>query len=600
MQAQAVAYNPDDLLDRYCNDFRLFAEDCLFVKDHNTARVVPLIFNNGQRILHIVAEKQKAEKGYIRILLLKTRRFGGSTYVEGRFYWKSSLNFNRHTFIVGHEKKSTSTLFRMAKLMHQKNPLAPATLASNAQELRFDDENGTGLKSEYALASAKNVDTGRSQGIHYLHDSEEGFWPDAETLLTGLMQCVPDPPAESEVFRESTANGYGNTFQRDVFEAYAEGEYSYYTEDGITYAWSNPDTDWILVFIPWFAHERYTKSFESKEEKLAFAQKIEQKVFDSDNLQWVDSEALKLQKRFKLTLEQLHWREWAIQNKCRGSLEKFRQEYPATVEEAFLSQGSNVFGQELCDQLEALCEKPIIVGDVVMRAGKPRIRPNRHGKFSLWEKPDPDETYFITVDAAGGKKKRHEAEKKEPDFTNIDVWNHRTGIQAAQWHGHIEYDLIADVAEMIGDMFFRAPACVELQNHGYTVVANLKAKKYPMFEAKPDEPGWLTNRKTKPMMIDSLYQMARDGGIQIRCVSTVSEMRTYIEENGEYGAESNCKDDRVMTAAMASQMMTLLPKKFKEMRDKRKKFTGFKNWHNHLKKGKKNSGEYTEIYATTI
>ena len=329
-------------------------------------------------------------------------------------------------------------MFRMAKLMQEQNPIAPETLASNAQELRFDNKDGTGLKSEYRLATARNLAAGRSQGIHYLHASEEAFWPSgAEELLLGLLQCVPNPPAESEIFRESTANGYGNTFQEDTFEAFAEGRYPYYEEDGITYAWSSPDFDWVLVFIPWFVHEYYTKDFETDEKKKAFEVEIKKKVFDEKNLRWVDSEALKLKEKYGLTLEQLHWRSWAIKNKCKGSVDKFHQEYPSNVPEAFLSKGSNVFDKELCDDLEAQCKPPIVIGDVVRRVGRARIKRNVNGSFSLWKKPDPDEYYFMTVDCAGGKKKQTAAERnkkeKEPDRTNIDVWNHRTGEQAAQW-----------------------------------------------------------------------------------------------------------------------------------------------------------------------
>jgi hypothetical protein len=50
--------------------------------------------------------------------------------------------------------------------------------------------------------------------------------------------------------------------------------------------------------------------------------------------------------------------------------------------------------------------------------------------------------------------------------------------------------------------------------------------------------------------------------LQIRCKETVDEMRTFIEKNGKYQASSGSHDDRVITAAMASQMMTLLPRKF--------------------------------------
>ena len=592
------AIDTNKTLEGYIDDFELHARDCITIKDHNTAKLVPLVFNKGQRILHAVAEKQKAAIGYIRNLFLKSRRFGGSTYVEGRFYWLTSLNFFRNAFIVGHEKESTNTLFEMSKLMQEMNPIAPQEVKNNEKSLKFDTKDGKGLKSEYRLATAENVDAGRSQGVHYLHGSEEAFWRDGGTLLEGLVSCVPDPPAESEIFRESTANGYGNSFQEDVSETYAEGKYPYYQEDGIVYAWHNPgESDWVLVFIPWFVHELNTKEFESPAKKEAFAAKIREKVFDTEDSRWVDGRALKLKRKFKLTLEQLYWREWATKNKCRGSEDIFCQEYPSTVEEAFLSKGSNIFGQELCDQIEIHCEKPLVTGDVVDRMGVSRIRANKYGKFKLWDKPDKRETYFLTIDSAGGKRKNIDKSDKgkDPDKTVIDVWNHRTGVQSAQWQGDIEYDLIADLAVLIGRMFFNATACVELQNHGYTVVAQLKAAKYRMYEHRPQEPGWLTTAKTKPVMVDTLYQMSRDAGIQIRCTETVSEMRTFVEENGHMEAATGCKDDRVMSAAMASQMMTLLPKKFRVKRGDDKPFTGFKNFEHRIKKP--NEGNYQEYYA---
>ena len=78
-------------VENYQSDLPEFAGDCLSIQDINTSEIVPLKFNRGQIILHAVAEKQKAEKGRVRILLLKVRRFGGSTYIEARFYWLMHL-----------------------------------------------------------------------------------------------------------------------------------------------------------------------------------------------------------------------------------------------------------------------------------------------------------------------------------------------------------------------------------------------------------------------------------------------------------------------------------------------------------------------------
>jgi len=468
-----------------CRDsFKFYAEKCLKIRDHNTAQIKPFVFNRPQRILDAIVEKQLSLQGYVRILLLKARRFGGSTYIEGRGYWRTSLWKNRNAFIVGHEEESTNTLFSMAQLYHEQNPLPPMTLKSNAKELVFDNDKGTGLKGQYRLATARNLAAGRSQGIHFLHDSEEAYWPNADVLLPSLMACIPTPVKGgivTEVYRESTANGFGNTFQRDVFDTYKEGMYPYYQEDGITFAWHNPETAEVLVFIPWFVHDLYTMELDGEDQRAEFEKQINIKVFDKDRAMWEDSEPLKLKQRYGLTLEQLHWREWAIQNICKGKEDTFRQEYPSTVEEAFLSVGSNVYSKELCDSVELGCKEPLLIGDMIERNGKPVIRPNPHGSLRIWDKPEEGEHYFMTVDSAGGIKPSQEKEQREPDPSCLDVYHHISGKQVAQWHGHIDYDEIDELVERLGTLDNRATACDELQNHGYTVVAGVKRRNYKMF-----------------------------------------------------------------------------------------------------------------------
>ena len=229
-------------------------------------------------------------------MLLKARRFGGSTWVQGRYYSKTTLNTNRNAFIVAHDRESTNTIFEMAKLMHQRNPLPPMTLHNNEKSLKFDKPNGGGIKSEYRIASADNTSSGRAQGVHFLHASEEAFWRDGETLLKGLMQTIPDPPAYSEVVRESTAQGYGNSFQVDCFVAYGEGQHPYYSaklkdvaphmpDSNILFhfAYKAPGQDWVLVFIPWFMHHRYVKEFDTAQQKLDFATRLAKRCLIMSN-----------------------------------------------------------------------------------------------------------------------------------------------------------------------------------------------------------------------------------------------------------------------------------------------------------------------------
>ena len=56
----------------------------------------------------------------------------------------------------------------------------------------------------------------------------------------------------------------------------------------------------------------------------------------------------------------------------------------------------------------------------------------------------------------------------------------------------------------------------------------------------------------------------------------------YVEKSRKYGASSGCNDDRVITAAIAGQMMTLLTKSYHQKRGDKPRVKGFKNWERHL------------------
>ena len=593
------------LLEHYIDNFRDYGEDCLTVRDHDTRKLVPFKLRYPQEILHAVVEKQMVDKGYVRIMNLKSRRYGGSTYVQGRSYWRTTMDFNINAFIVAHEDESTNTLFQMAKLFHERCPLAPETTYNAHNRLTFDTKSKKkkGLKSEYRVATARNVHAGKSQGIHILHCSEEAQWEgNPDELLTSLFACIPEPPDGTEIYRESTAQGYGNTFQEDCFEAYAEGRYPYYERDGVIYAWMNPKSDWVIVFIPWFCVEKYTKPFRNEKEREAIELEISTKVFDERNSRWVESQAARLKSKFGLTLEQLNWRRYCIDNDCRGSVAKFHQNYPSTVEEAFLSKGSNVFDKELCDEIEAQCTEPLLIGNIERVLGKIQLGRNRHGNFSMWEKPAPGESYYLTVDTAGGKKKKARAKgttDEEPDRTNIDVWNHRTGNQAAQWNGHIHYGNIGHLVGMIGEYYDMATACVELMNHGYTVVEDLRRLEYLQYHQENGDAGWFQTGKKKATMVDKSYKMVRDGDLKVNCKETVSEMRTFIEDPpGTFEAASGNKDDRVTTLGLGAEMVHVLPKKYLDRQNTRRKqtATGFSNWAKHPNNsGAMNRSEYREV-----
>ena len=143
------------------DDFPYYARHCLKVRSKSGA-IVPFELNAVQRRVHEAAEHQLARAGRIRMLVLKARQPGISTYVEGRLYWKTTHRKGVRAFILTHRDQATNNLFTIAKRFHDNCPPAvkPLIKASNAKELDF-----LRLDSGYRVGTAKAEGVGRADTI---------------------------------------------------------------------------------------------------------------------------------------------------------------------------------------------------------------------------------------------------------------------------------------------------------------------------------------------------------------------------------------------------------------------------------------------------
>ncbi|HJN23558.1 MAG TPA: hypothetical protein QF509_06605, partial [Rhodospirillales bacterium] len=126
--------------------------------------------NTVQRRVNEAAERQMASAGRIRILALKARQPGISTYVEGRFYWKTTRRKGVRAFILTHRDQATNNLFAIAKRFHDNCPPAvkPQIKVSNAKELDF-----LRLVSGYRVGTAKAEGVGRADTIQKIFGVDE-------------------------------------------------------------------------------------------------------------------------------------------------------------------------------------------------------------------------------------------------------------------------------------------------------------------------------------------------------------------------------------------------------------------------------------------
>jgi hypothetical protein len=277
------------------NNLPFFARHALKIKDKETGVTQPFIFNTAQEFLHKEIEKQKKEEGRVRIIILKGRQQGCSTYVGARFYHKCTRNKGQAVFILSHEFQTTQKLFAMVDRFQQHCPdaLKPHTGVYNNKQIKFDQ-----VDSEYTTGTAGNEDVGRGGTLQLFHGSEVGFWENTDGIETGIMQSIADAPG-TEIILESTANGMGNMFHRKCMAAMKD------------------EGDYRLVFIPWFWQREYRRKV-------------------PEGFSYTEAED-KLSHFFKLDNQQIYWRRKKIEE--FGSEWKFRQEYPMTVRDAFVTSG---------------------------------------------------------------------------------------------------------------------------------------------------------------------------------------------------------------------------------------------------------------------
>jgi len=295
-------------------DFAVYSRACLRIRTKSGA-IEPLILNRSQRYLHERIEEQRARTGRVRTLILKGRQIGISTYIAGRFYWRTTHNRGYRTFILAHMDDASDNLFNIAKRFHDNCPalVKPVTGKANAKELSFER-----LDSGYKVATAGNKTVGRSDTIQLFHGSEFAWWPNAEEHSAGISQAIADAPGTEDI-RESTANGIGNAFHAQWVRA-VRGESSF-----------------EAVFIPWFWHEEYEK--EPPEDWYPPSSG------NPDKIGW-----LEYQEMHGLTLAQAYWaycKNRDMITKAGGEIDepspKFKQEYPATADEAFETSGEDAF-----------------------------------------------------------------------------------------------------------------------------------------------------------------------------------------------------------------------------------------------------------------
>ncbi len=297
----------EDKLIRILKSLPLFAQNFLIIHDKSGAQL-NFEFNRAQKYIHERLEAQIQATGKIRALILKGRQQGVSTYVQARYFHKIVTKRGKKAFILTHLSDATRAIFEMTKRYSENldKSLFAQPDKKNDNTLMYDK-----FGSGYRVGTAGSAEIGRSMTNQYLHLSEYAFYKDAARISMGLMQTVAEMN-DTEVIKESTANGIDNDFYHDWQEA------------------KNGKSRYQAIFVPWYWQDEYcidNELFVPRDEEVDWLEKFGSNGLKPGHLNW---RRIKLED-FKGDYEQ----------KCR----KFRQEYPFTDDEAFLSSITDTFIQ---------------------------------------------------------------------------------------------------------------------------------------------------------------------------------------------------------------------------------------------------------------
>lgn len=495
----------------------------------------------GQIKLFNAIKQQQQRSQPVRIVYLKPRQAFLSTGTAAKFYKETAFIPGQRSIVIAHDESSSLKIFEYYKRFQQHyRPFrhvieAPALIAPRNLESPKVEAMVWANGSRVEIDTANNVSGGRSFTARRVHLSEYAFYRDAATLMTGLLQAIPDDP-DSMLVVESTANGIGDPFY-ELCKAARQG-----------------DNDFLFVFLAWFEHPEYQRPLDTTPDRF------------QESLDRIERD---LQQRYFTTLEQLSWRRWAMRNKCRNKPEVFKQEYPSTPEEAFQSSGAMRIPARYVD-LHKWIEPTRGELRLEQLGVKERLlfQEDSYGILSVWDAPDAAKMYCIGADVAEGDDASEDLSEGNPDYCVADVLETRVGVQVAQLRDRLTPAEFGRYLYYLGRWYNWALLGIEINGVGLGTLQTLLDMNYPqdricrrtVYETGTGLPvgsklGFKITGPAVREQVISGYENALanpgDGGIIIRSQVSLSELYTFQILKGKAQARPGQHDDTIFSGGHA-------------------------------------------------
>ena len=254
-------------------------------------------------------------------VVLKYRKPGVSVFVQSKFLSRILRKRNRNAVVLSYDKESTQRMLERTAWTLEHLPWKVTLQRETRNEFKIAETN-----SKLYIGVAGSKAFGRGDDVTDLHSSEMAFWENPG-ILVGLLEALTNDPF---VVIESTANGPNNEYAKLVRKA------------------RSGKSNWKFHFYPWWIDAALEmdvrKDFAHTEDEIMIQAKIPQ-----------------------ITNRKLAWRRWKLANMVEP--EMFCQEFPATIEEAFLVLGDCVFDKRALFNLDKIVKYPEHIGYLSVLSG---------------------------------------------------------------------------------------------------------------------------------------------------------------------------------------------------------------------------------------
>ena len=241
------------------------------------------------------------------------------------------------------------------------------------------------------------------------------------------------------------------------------------------------------------------------------------------------------------------------------------QVHPDRDQEWFEKETRNMSRREIAQELQCNFN---MSGETVFAAEdletyfnmvkEPKYRTGFDRNLWIWEEADKNCKYMISADVARGDGK---------DYSVCHVFKLDTMEIVAEYQGKCTPDVFSRVLYDVGQEYGFGLLVVENNSVGFAVLDKLKEMKYPNLyhsiksthefveEYQADlmsnaVVGFSTTSKTRPLIIAKLEEFIRNNLIKVYSSRILSEMRTFVWNNGKAQAMRSYNDDLIMACAV--------------------------------------------------